>query len=50
LTLPEQPQAAVENVAGATTARHQAAAGEVALAENDITKDDSGYVGNNVKS
>ena len=50
LTLAEQPQPAVKQVAGATAARHQAAAGELGLVESSITKDDSGYVGNNVKT
>jgi hypothetical protein len=39
----------VEEVAGATAARHQAAAGRPDLVGRSIIKDDSGYVGNDVK-
>src|SRR5467141_3398945 len=49
LTLAQQPQPAVEEVAGATAARHQAAAGWPELVGRSIIKDDSGYVGNDVK-
>ena len=49
LTLAQQPQPAVEEIAGATAARHQAVAGKSDPVGESIKKDDSGYVGNDVK-
>ncbi|HEX9097326.1 MAG TPA: hypothetical protein VF990_14650, partial [Candidatus Dormibacteraeota bacterium] len=49
LTLAEQPQPAVEEVARATSARHQAGV-ELEDVLGSIIKDDSGYVGKCVKT
>jgi hypothetical protein len=50
LTLAKESQPAMEEIAGATAARHQAAAGKVGLVPLTITKNDSEHVGNHVKS
>jgi hypothetical protein len=50
LTLAKEPQPAVEEIAGATAARHQAAVGNWDPIAESITKNDSGYVGKHVKT